>query len=95
MLYNLVNISLGDDPDIVSFVLSDLLTFLQVFKTKSTLPVEGHILNSLYLWQICFQKRIFKLPLSNEILTYINQYNASHAYNTFIKFVSMSDLNLY
>jgi len=52
MLYNLVNIGLGDNPDIVSFVLSDLLTFLQVFKTNYTLPVEGHVLNSLYLWQI-------------------------------------------
>jgi len=45
--YNLANICHGDDPDIVSFVLSDLLTFLPVFKTNSTLPVEGHGINSL------------------------------------------------
>jgi len=49
MLYNLVNIRLGDDPDIVCFVLSDLLTFLRVFETNYALPVEGHFLNSLYI----------------------------------------------
>src|SRR6218665_1278531 len=34
MQYNLVNICRGDEPDIASFVLSDLLTFLQVLKTS-------------------------------------------------------------
>ena len=50
--YNLVTICRGDDPDIVSFV----LIFIQVFKTNYALPVKGHDINSLYLWQKCFQK---------------------------------------
>src|SRR6218665_3909009 len=37
------------DPEIVSFVLSYLLTCLEVFERKCTrLPVEGHGINSLY-----------------------------------------------
>jgi len=72
------------DPDIISLVLSDLLTFLQVIKTNNTLPVEGHGTNSLYKWQKSLQKWISTLPLSNEILTYTNQYNASQAYKSYI-----------
>ena len=52
MQYNLVNICRGDEPDIASFVLSDLLTFLQVFKTNYTLPVEGHDIKFGTWWRL-------------------------------------------
>src|SRR6218665_2032754 len=55
MAPNPVNICRGDDSDMVSFVFSELLTFLKAFKTNCTLPDKGHGINSLYLWQKCFQ----------------------------------------
>ena len=82
MRYNLVNICHIDDSDIVSFVLSDLLTFLKIFKTNYTLSDEGRGINSLYLWQKCFQFSVnFYVTTFQWILTYMNQYNTSQAYN--------------
>ena len=78
--YNLI-ISVVETTLTLLLVLSYLLTCLQVFKTKCTLPV---------LLAECFQKRFFTLPFSNEILTYIRQYNDIQACNSFINCVSNS-----
>jgi len=70
-LYNPVNICRGDDSDIISFVLSNLLTFLTLPKVRNRLHFLMKVMAStpcIYDRNVSSFQWTFTLPLSNENL---------------------------